>query len=67
MKIEMEKKMTTDSHRRDSRGSERDHNRRKEKEDAKENGIWKQSTDEEYYKELAEVREQFNKLKMMIE
>ena len=38
--------MTTDSHRRDSRGSERDHNRRKEKDDAKENGIGKQLTDE---------------------
>ena len=42
MKIEMEKNMITDSHKRDSRGSERDHNRRKEKEDAKANGIWKQ-------------------------
>ena len=57
MKIEMEKKMTIDSHRRDSRGSERDHNRRKEKEDAKAHGIWKQLTDEEYDKELAEIRE----------
>ena len=59
--------MTTDSHRRDSRGSKRDHNRRKEKEDAKANGIRKQLTDEEYEKELAEIREQFNKLKLMIE
>ena len=66
MKIEMEKKMTTDSHRKYSRGSERDHNRRKEKEDAKANGIRRQLTDEEYDKELAEIREQFNKLKMMI-
>ena len=48
MKIEMEKKMTTDSHRKDSRGLERDHNRRKEKEDAKENGIRQQLTDAEY-------------------
>ena len=55
MKTEMEKKMTTDSHRRDSRGSERDHNRRKEKEDAKENGILKQWTDEECEKEKAEI------------
>ena len=46
LKIEMEKKMTTDSHRRDSRGSERDHNRRKEKEYAKANGIRKQLNDE---------------------
>ena len=59
--------MTTDSHRRDSRGSERDQNRGKGKEDAKENGIWNKLTDEEYDKELAEIREQFNKLKMMIE
>ena len=63
----MEKKMNIDSHRRDSKGSERDHNRRREKEDAKANGIRKQLTDEEYDKELAEIREQFNKLKMMIE
>ena len=67
MKIEMEKKMTTDSHRRDSKGSERDHNRRKEKEYAKENGIRKQLNNEEYDKELAKIREKFNKLKMMIE
>ena len=59
--------MTTDSHRGDNRGSKRDHNRRKDKEDAKENGIRQQLTDEEYEKELAEIREQFNKLKMMIE
>ena len=62
----MEKDTTTDSHRRDNRGSKRDHNRRKKKEDAKENGIRKQLTDEEYEKELVEIREQFNKLKMMI-
>ena len=62
LKIEMDKKMTTNSHRRDSRGSERDHNTRKEKEEAKVNGIRKQLTDEEYDKELAKIREQFNKL-----
>ena len=44
----MKEKMTTDSHRIDNRGSERDHNRRKEKEDAKANGIRKQLTGEEY-------------------
>ena len=58
--------MTANSHRRDSKGFERDHNRKKEKEGAKANGIRKQLTDEEYDKELAEIREQFNKLKMMI-
>ena len=63
----MENNMTTDSHRGDSRGSQTNHNRRKEKEDAKANGIRKQLTNEEYDKELAEIREQFNKLKMMIE
>ena len=63
----MEKEMTTDIHRRGSRGSERDHKRKKEKEDAKANGIRQQLTDAEYEKELAEVRNQFNKLKLMIE
>ena len=57
LKIEMEKKMTTDNHKRDSKGSERDHNRRKETEDANANGIWKQLTDEEYDKEIAKIRE----------
>ena len=66
MKIEMENTMTTDSHRRDSIGSERDHNRRKEKEYAKANGIRKQLIDEEYDKHLAEIREKINKLKLMI-
>ena len=59
--------MTTDSHRRDGRGSERDHIRRKEKEDAKTNGLRQQLADAEYDKELAEIKEQFNKLKLMIE
>ena len=40
MKIEMKEKMTTDSHNRNGRGFERDHNRMKvKKEDAKANGI----------------------------
>ena len=51
--------MNNDNHRRDSRGSERDHNRIKEKEDAKENGISQQLTDAEYEKEFAEVKEFF--------
>ena len=62
----MEKRMTTDSHRRDSRGSERGHNR-KEEEDARTNDMRKKFTDAEYKKEVAEIREQFKKLKMMIE
>ena len=63
----MEKKMTTESHKRKSKGSERDHIRREMKEDAKENGMRNKFTDAEYEKEVAEIREQFNKLKMMIE
>ena len=59
--------MNTDSHRRGSRGSKRDHIRRKEKEDAKKNGIRQQLADAEYDKELAEIREKFNKLKLMIQ
>ena len=47
MKTEMEKKMSTDNHSRNSRGSERDHNRIKvKKEDAKANGIQRQLSDE---------------------
>ena len=62
----MAKKRTTDSHRRDGRGSEKGHNR-KEKEDARTNGMRKKLTDAEYWKEVAEIREKFNKLEMMIE
>ena len=66
MKIEREKNMTTDSHSRNGRGSERDQNRMKvKKEDAKTNGIQRQLRKEEYEREFAEIREQFNKLKMM--
>lgn len=43
MKFAKEEKMTVDSH---FRGSNKDRNRRKNEEDAKENGIWKQLTDE---------------------
>ena len=65
MKIEMKGKMTIDSH---SRGFERYHNRMMvKKEDAKTNGIQRQLRKEEYERELAEITEQFNKLKMMIE
>ena len=53
----MEKRMTTDSHSRDSKGSERDHIRRKEKADAKENGIRQHLTDAKYSREIAEIRE----------
>ena len=58
IKIEMEKKMTTDSHSRNGRCSERDHNRMKvKKEDAKTNGIQRQLRKEEYERELVEIRE----------
>ena len=46
----MKEKMTTDSHSRDCRGSERGHNR-KEKEDAKKNCMRKKLTDAEFWKE----------------
>ena len=62
----MEKKMATDNHRRDCRGSDRGHKIRV-REDAKANGMRKKLTDEEYWKEVAEIKEQFDKLKMMIE
>ena len=44
--------MTVDSH---FIGSVKYHNRRKKKEDAKANGIWKQLTDEEYEREKAKI------------
>ena len=50
----MVKEMTTESHKGESRGSERGHIRKREK-DAKVNGILKQWTDEEYEKEKAEI------------
>ena len=37
------------------KGSEKDHSKRKKKENAKANGIWKQFTDEEYEMEKAEI------------
>ena len=62
MKIEKEK-MTTDSH---SRGSEGNHNRRKvKKEDAKANG--KRMSQEELDKEIAELKEQLDVLRMLLE
>jgi len=66
----LEKRMATESHSRDCRdcrGSERNHIRRV-CEDAKANGMRKKkSTDEEWQKELAEIREEFNELKRRIE
>jgi len=50
----MAKEMTIESHKGESRGSERGHSRMREK-DAKENGILKQLTDEDYEKEKAEI------------
>ena len=57
--------MATDSHSRDCRGFERGHNRRV-REDAKENGMRKKLTNEEYQKEVAQIWEQFKKLELMI-
>ena len=63
MKLEMEEKMTIDSH---SGGSEEDHNRRKvKKEDAKANG--KRMSQKEIDKELIEMKEQLDVLMMMLE
>jgi len=62
MKIE-NNNMATDSH---SRGSEEDHNRRKmKKEDAKENG--KRMSQEEIDKEIAELKEQLDALRRILE
>jgi len=62
MKIE-KKKMAIDSH---SRGSEEDHNRRKmKKEDAKANG--KRMSQEEIDKEIAELKEQIDALRRILE
>ena len=52
MKFKKEEKMTVDSH---FWRSGEDHNRRKKKENAKENGICKQLTDEEYEREKAKI------------
>lgn len=55
--MKKEKKMTIDSHNRDSRGFEEDYNRRKvEEENAKVNG--KRMSQEEIDKEIAEMKEQ---------
>ena len=61
--IEMEEKMTTDSH---SRGSEEDHSRRKmKKEDVKANG--KRMSQEEIGKEIAGLKEQLDALRRILE
>ena len=57
-----EKKMTIDSH---SRGSERSHNRGYEKEDAKADG--KRMSQEEIDKEIAELKEQLDALRRILE
>ena len=63
----MKEKMGTDSHSRDDKGCERGHNRMKmKKQDTKTDGIQRQLRKEEYEKEVAEIREQFNKLELMI-
>ena len=64
--MKIENKMTIDSHNRDSRGSEDDHSRRKvKKENAKENG--KRMSQEEIDKEIAEMKEQLDALRRILE
>ena len=64
--MKIEKKMVNDSHNIDNKGSKEDHSRRKEKkEDAKVNG--KRMSQEERDKEIAELKEQFNVLRMLLE
>ena len=64
--MKIEKNMTTDSHNKGSIGFEEEHNRRKvKKEDAKANG--KRISQEERDKDIAELREQLNVLRMIIE
>lgn len=54
--MKIEEKMTTDIHNGDNRGSVKDHSRRKvEKEDAKENGIQRQLSEEEYEREKVKI------------
>lgn len=61
--IEMEKRMTTDSH---SRGSKEEHDKRKvNKEDAKENG--KRMSQEDIDKDTTELKEQLNVLRIILE
>ena len=61
--MKIKEKMTTDSH---NKGSEEDHNKRKmKKENAKTNG--KRMSQEEIDKEMAEIKEQLNVLRMILE
>ena len=57
-----EKKMTIDIH---SKVLKRSHNRRHKKKDAKANG--KKMSQEDIYKEVAELKEQLNALRRMLE
>ena len=62
MKVET----TTNSHNKDNKGSEEDHDKRKvKKEDSKENG--KRMSQEERDKEITKLREQLNVLRMLLE
>ena len=64
--MKIEKNMSIDSHNIDNRGSEEDHNRRKvKKANAKVNG--KRMSQEEIDKEIAEMKEQLNVLRMILE
>jgi len=64
--MKIEKEMTTDSLNTDNRGSKEDHNRTKvKKEDAKANG--KRMHQEELKKEIVELKEKLNVLRMLLE
>ena len=63
--MKMEKKMTTNSHNKDNRGSKEDHNRRKvKKENSNVNG--KRMSQEEHEKEIAELKEQLDALRRIV-
>jgi len=64
--MKTKKKMTTDTHSRNNKGSKENHSRRKmKKEDAKVNG--KRMSKEELDNEIAEIKEQLNVLRMILE
>lgn len=64
--MKTKKEMTIDSHKKGKKGSEEDHSRRKvKKDDAKANG--KRMSQEECDKEIAELKEQCNVLRMILE
>ena len=59
--LNMDKKMTTYSH---CRGSKRSHNEKRKS--AKENGMWKKMSNEEYHRDKAEIRIHLNSLMELV-